>query len=71
VQIAINGFAAAIFGGLVRPITALVGALVLGVAEALVAGYYQASFESGVALILMLALMIWRASRRGAMDLAE
>ncbi len=63
VGIAINGFAAAIFGGLLRPGTALVGALVLGVAEALVAGYYRASFESGVALVIMLGLMVWRASR--------
>ncbi|HZV51267.1 MAG TPA: branched-chain amino acid ABC transporter permease [Candidatus Dormibacteraeota bacterium] len=64
VGIAINGFAAAIFGGLLRPGTALVGALVLGVAEALVAGYYRASFESGVALVVMLGLMVWQAGRR-------
>ncbi|MGH7911912.1 MAG: branched-chain amino acid ABC transporter permease [Candidatus Dormibacteraceae bacterium] len=71
VGIAINGFAAAIFGGIVRPGMALVGALVLGVAEALVAGYSQASFESGVALALMLALMIWRASRQPAFEEAQ
>jgi branched-chain amino acid transport system permease protein len=64
VGLAINGFAAAVFGGILRPVTALVGALVLGVAEALVAGYARASFESGVALLLMLALMVWQASRR-------
>lgn len=64
VGLAINGFAAAVFGGILRPVTALVGALVLGMAEALVAGYWRASFQSGVALVLMLALMIWQASRR-------
>ena len=64
VAIAINGFAAAVFGGIVRPGSALVGALVLGVAEALVAGYSKASLESGVALLLMLGLMVWQASRR-------
>jgi branched-chain amino acid transport system permease protein len=68
VGIAINGFAAAVFGGILRPITALAGALVLGVAEALVAGYSKASFESGVALVLMLALMVWQASRRTAVE---
>jgi branched-chain amino acid transport system permease protein len=68
VGIAINGFAAAVFGGILRPVTALAGALVLGVAEALVAGYSKASFESGVALVLMLALMVWQASRRPAVD---
>jgi len=65
VSLAINGFAAAIFGGLVRPGTALVGALVLGVAEALVAGYSQASLQSGVALAVMIGIMVWRASRSG------
>jgi len=64
VGIAISGFAAAIFGGLVRPGAALVGGLVLGVAEALVAGYSQASLQSGVALVIMLGIMVWRASRR-------
>jgi branched-chain amino acid transport system permease protein len=64
VGIAISGFAAAIFGGLLRPGTALIGALVLGVAQALVAGYAQASLQSGVALVIMLAIMVWRAGRR-------
>jgi branched-chain amino acid transport system permease protein len=63
VGIAISGFAAAIFGGLLRPGTAFIGGLVLGVAEALVAGYSQASLQSGVALVIMLAMMVWRASR--------
>ena len=64
VGLAINGFAAAIFGGLVRPGAALVGALVLGVVEALIAGYSQASLQSGVALVVMLGIMVWRASRQ-------
>ncbi len=64
VGIAINGFAAAIFGGLVRPGAALVGGLVLGVTEALVAGYYRASYQFGIALAMMLLLMVWQAWRR-------
>jgi branched-chain amino acid transport system permease protein len=64
VGIAISGFAAAIFGGLLRPGAALIGALVLGVAEALVAGYGQASLQSGVALVIMLGIMVLRASQR-------
>jgi len=68
VGLAINGFAAAVFGGILRPATALVGALVLGVAEALVAGYWRASFQSGVALVIMLALMVWQASRRQLLE---
>jgi branched-chain amino acid transport system permease protein len=64
VSIAISGFAAAIFGGLLRPGSALVGGLVLGVAEALVAGYGQASLQSGVALVIMLGIMVWQARHR-------
>jgi branched-chain amino acid transport system permease protein len=64
VALAINGFAAAIFGGLNRPGLALVGGLVLGVAEAFVAGYLSGSYQTEVALTLMLAIMVWQASRR-------
>ena len=64
VNLAISGFAAAIFGGLRSFEMALAGGLVLGVAESLVAGYAQASYETVVALGLMLLLMIWQAHRR-------
>lgn len=68
VSLAINGFAAAIFGGLMRPLMALVGGVVLGIAESLVAGYYNTSFQTEVALAIMLALMVWQASRRSALE---
>jgi branched-chain amino acid transport system permease protein len=64
VTLAINGFAAAILGGLARPGVTLVGGLLLGVAQALVAGYGNAAHQAEVALGLMLAVMIWRAARR-------
>ncbi|GAB3447398.1 branched-chain amino acid ABC transporter permease [Actinophytocola sediminis] len=64
VTLAISGFAAAILGGLTRPGVALVGGLLLGVAQALVAGYGNAAHQTEVALGLMLAVMIWRAVRR-------
>ncbi|MFD0689340.1 branched-chain amino acid ABC transporter permease [Actinomadura fibrosa] len=63
-----NGFAAAVLGGLDRPGVALAGALTLGVAEAMVAGYGEASYQTVVALGLMLAIMTWRASRRSALQ---
>jgi branched-chain amino acid transport system permease protein len=66
VTLATNGFAAAIFGGLMRPALALGGGVVLGVAESMVAGYLKASYQTMVALPVMLALMIWQASRRPA-----
>ena len=63
VGIAVNGFAAAIFGGLVRPGAALAGGLVLGLVEAMVAGYYRPQYQSGIALALILVLLVYRAIR--------
>jgi branched-chain amino acid transport system permease protein len=68
IGLAVSGFAAAIFGGLRSFEMALVGGLILGVAESLIAGYWQASYQTVVALGLMLLLMIWQA--RGRMELA-
>ena len=68
VTLIVNGFAAAIFGGLQRPGAALAGGLVLGVAEAMIAGYGLGSYQIEVALGLMLALMIWQAVRTPALQ---
>lgn len=64
VALVINGFAAAILGGLVRPAVTLAGGLLLGVAQTLIAGYGGGAYQMEVALVLMLALMVARASRR-------
>jgi branched-chain amino acid transport system permease protein len=64
VGLAVSGFAAAIFGGLRSFPMALLGGLVLGVAESLIAGYWLASYQTVVALGLMLLLMVWQARRR-------
>ncbi|HYH32564.1 MAG TPA: branched-chain amino acid ABC transporter permease [Pseudonocardia sp.] len=66
VTLAINGFAAAIVGGLNRPGLALAGGLVLGVAQSFVAGYLSGAYQTEIALALMLAIMIFQAGRRGA-----
>jgi branched-chain amino acid transport system permease protein len=63
-----NGFAAAILGGLTRPGLALVGALILGVAESMVAGYAEASYQTVVALTLMLGIMVWQAAHRTSLQ---
>ncbi len=69
VNLAILGFAAAIVGGLTSPGLALVGGLVFGVAEQLVAGYWSQANETAVALALMIVLLLWNASRRRAEQL--
>ncbi len=67
VGIAINGFAAAAFGGLASIRLALVGGLVLGIAEQLVVVYWDPQYELAIALVVMLALIGWR-SRHEAVE---
>jgi branched-chain amino acid transport system permease protein len=62
-NIAVNGFAAAAFGGLVSVPGALAGGLVLGIAENLVVGYINPQYELTIALVIMLVLIGWRARR--------
>jgi branched-chain amino acid transport system permease protein len=63
VALLIDGFAAAILGGLTRPLVALVGGLLLGIAESMVAGYANASYQTEVALLLMLAILVGQGAR--------
>lgn len=60
VSFALNGFAVAVFGGLRRPGLAFVGGLFLGVAESLVAGYYQPAYQLPIALLLMISVLVWQ-----------
>jgi branched-chain amino acid transport system permease protein len=64
VTLIVNGFAAAVVGGLTRPVVTLAGGLLLGVAQTMVAGYVDAAYQTEVALVLMLGVMIWQATRR-------
>jgi branched-chain amino acid transport system permease protein len=66
VTIAVNGFAAGAFGGLVSIPATLAGGLVLGVAEKLVVGYVNPQYELAIALVIMLVIIGWR-SRREAL----
>ncbi|MCF6472318.1 branched-chain amino acid ABC transporter permease [Nonomuraea sp. MG754425] len=68
VTLIVNGFAAAVFGALTRPVITLAGALLLGVAETMAAGYGYGSHQLEVALGLMLVVMIVQASRRPAIS---
>lgn len=61
VALVVNGFSAAILGNLTRPGLTLAGGLLLGVVQALVGGYGSTSYQTEVALIFMLAVLIVRA----------
>jgi branched-chain amino acid transport system permease protein len=66
VTLIVNGFAAAILGGLTRPAVALAGGLLLGVAQTLIAGYGGGGFQLEVALVLMLTVMVVQTARAHA-----
>ena len=60
VAITVNGFAAAVFGGLGSIRLALVGGYALGILEQLVVGYIDPQYSLIIALIVMLVLIGWR-----------
>jgi branched-chain amino acid transport system permease protein len=70
VALVVNGFSAAILGNLTRPGLTLVGGLLLGVVQALVGGYLSTSYQTEVALIFMLVVLIVRAGRRDVVEAA-
>jgi len=67
----VNGFAAAILAGLRRPILALAGGIGLGVAEAMVAGYAKPSYQSSLALLLAITILVVQSARRSSLHVAE
>ncbi len=56
----INGFSAAIIAGLVDPLGAIAGGLVLGIVETLVGAYVSSSYETAVAMVVMLVILVLR-----------
>jgi branched-chain amino acid transport system permease protein len=56
----INGFAAAVFGGLASIRLALLGGYALGIVEQLVVGYIDPQYNLTIALVAMLILIGWR-----------
>jgi branched-chain amino acid transport system permease protein len=58
----IFGFIAVAIGGMGSFIGAVVGGLVLGVAEQFAAGYISSLFSNALAVILLLLILLWRPS---------
>ncbi len=56
----LKGFAAAILGGLGNPAGAVVGGLVLGIIEALCAGYLSSAYKDAIAFVLIVAVLLTR-----------
>ncbi|MEU4242640.1 branched-chain amino acid ABC transporter permease [Actinoplanes sp. NPDC026619] len=70
VALVVSGFSAAILGNLTRPGLTLAGGLLLGVVQALVGGYLSTAYQSEVALIFMLVVLVARAGRREVLEAA-
>lgn len=57
ISLALKGFAAAMLGGMGNPKGALVGGLLLGLLEALTAGYISSQYKDAVAFVVILAVL--------------
>lgn len=57
IALALKGFAAAMLGGMGNPKGALVGGLMLGLLEALTAGYISSQYKDAAAFIVILAVL--------------
>jgi len=60
IMLGLKGFAAAIIGGLSNPFGAVIGGLILGIMEVLVAGYISSEYKDAVAFVIMLAILFFR-----------
>ena len=57
IMLALKGFASAILGGMGHPIGAVAGGLLVGVAEAMAAGYVSSEYKDAVAFLIILAVL--------------
>ncbi|MDH3194855.1 MAG: branched-chain amino acid ABC transporter permease [Hyphomicrobiales bacterium] len=62
IMLGLKGFSAAIVGGLGNPMGAVAGGLVVGIAEAMTAGYISSAYKDAVAFLIILAVLVIRPS---------
>lgn len=62
IMLGLKGFCAAILGGLGRGWGAVVGGLILGVAEAMSAGYFSSDYKDVIAFVIILLVLFFRPS---------
>ena len=62
IAVALKGFAAAMLGGMGNPIGALVGGILLGLIEALTAGYMSSVYKDAAAFVVILIVLFVRPS---------
>ena len=57
VMLGLKGFAAAILGGMGSVVGAVIGGLVLGIAETMSAGYLSSAYKDVIAFVIILAVL--------------
>jgi branched-chain amino acid transport system permease protein len=57
-MLALKGFAAIVLGGLGSPVGAILGGMVLGLCEALSAGYLSSTYKDAIAFLVMILVLI-------------
>jgi branched-chain amino acid transport system permease protein len=65
-SLGLNGFTAAVLGGLVSPLAAIAAGLVIGATESLAAGLISSSLKDAVTFALLLAVLVFR--RQGVLS---
>jgi branched-chain amino acid transport system permease protein len=60
VMLGLKGFVAATLGGLGNSSGAVAGGLLLGLAEALTAGYISSEYKDAIPFVLILVVLTWR-----------
>jgi branched-chain amino acid transport system permease protein len=60
IMLGLKGFCAAIVGGLGNPMGAITGGLLVGVSEAMTAGYVASAYKDAVAFVIILVVLVVR-----------
>jgi branched-chain amino acid transport system permease protein len=60
-MLTVKGFVGAVIGRMSSPVLTVAGALFLGVSEALAAGLFHSGYRNGVAFVVLIAALLWRA----------
>ncbi len=59
IMLGLKGFCAAILGGFGKPLGAVLGGLILGISEAMTAGYISSAYKDAVAFLIILVVLFF------------
>ena len=59
VMLGLKGFCAAILGGIGNPMGAIAGDLIVGLSEAMTAGYISSAYKDAVAFVIILLVLFF------------